>query len=40
MPSISAVRYEQRPGPMTGMSSIERRAFTPESLMVSMQTAS
>ena len=31
---------EARPGPITGMSSTERSAFMPESLIVSMQTAS
>jgi hypothetical protein len=37
---MSAVRYEQRPGPITGMSSTDRKAWTPESLIVSMHTAS
>ena len=39
-PSISAVSMETLPGPNTGMSSTERSAATPESLMVSMHTAS
>ena len=37
---MSAVRYEHRPGPITGMSSTERSGPIPESLIVSMQTAS
>ena len=37
---MSAVRYDALPGPITGMSSTERSAFTPESLIVSMHTAS
>ena len=32
--------YCDRPGPITGMSSIDRSALTPESLTVSMHTAS
>ena len=39
-PSMAATTYWLLPGPTTGMSSIERSAATPESLTVSMQTAS
>ena len=39
-PSINAVSMEARPGAITGMSSSERAAARPESLMVSMHTAS
>ena len=38
-PSISAVSMDTLPGPNTGMSSTERKAATPESLMVSTHTA-
>ena len=39
-PNISAVSIAARPGPITGMSRTDRSAASPESLIVSMQTAS
>jgi len=39
-PRLSANSIEARPGDTTGMSSTERSAVMPESLMVSMHTAS
>ena len=38
-PNINAQSIAARPGPNTGMSSTERSAATPESLMVSTHTA-
>ena len=38
--AIDATQYETRPGPITGIDSCERSAYRPESLTVSMQTAS
>ena len=39
-PNIKALSIDTLPGPTTGMRNTERRAATPESLMVSMHTAS